>query len=97
MAVNKPQKFAKDFWPYYHRVVALVIIFSQVVTLVVLAAILYMLEVHEENMLEFVGILAAEAILGTVTSLFIYSLVSQPLMLTLSAAGLKTFCKPSTL
>jgi signal transduction histidine kinase len=78
MAVNKQQKFAKDFWPYFYRVVATVIITSQVIVLVVIAAILYMFDFHETNLLAFVGILVAEAILGTVSSIAIYKLAAQP-------------------
>lgn len=79
MAVNKPQKFAKDFWPYFYHVIATVIITSQVVVLVVIAAILYMFNFYETNMVASVGILAAEAILGTVSSIAIYKLASQPI------------------
>ena len=79
MAVNKPQKFAKDFWPYFYRVIATVIATSQVIVLIVIAAILYMFDFYETNMLAFVGILVAEAILGTVSSIAIYKLASQPI------------------
>lgn len=79
MAVNKEQKFAKDFWPYFYRVVATVIITSQLIVLVVIAVILYMFDFHETNPLAFVGILAAEAILGTVSSIAIYKLAAQPM------------------
>lgn len=79
MAVNKPQKFAKDFWPYFYRVIATVIVASQLIVLIVIAIILYMFDFHETNLLAFVGILVAEAILGTVSSIAIYRLASQPI------------------
>ncbi|HEY8886633.1 MAG TPA: HAMP domain-containing sensor histidine kinase [Candidatus Microsaccharimonas sp.] len=79
MAVTKPQKFAKDFWPYFYKVIATVIISSQLIVLVVIAAILYMFDFLETNPLAFVGILAAEAVLGTAASIAIYKLASQPI------------------
>jgi len=79
MAVTKPPKFAKDFWPYFYRVIATVIIASQLIVLVVIAAILYMFDFHETNLLAFGGILVAEAVLGTVSSIAIYKLASQPI------------------
>jgi len=78
MAVTTP-KFAKDFWPYFYKVVATVIVISQLVILLVIAAVLYMFGFLESNPLAFGGILTAEAILGTVSSIAIYKLAAQPI------------------
>ncbi|RWZ78636.1 MAG: HAMP domain-containing histidine kinase [Candidatus Microsaccharimonas sossegonensis] len=79
MAVNKQQKFAKDFWPYVYRVVATVIITSQLIVLLVIAVILYLFGFYETNLVAFAAILLAEAVLGTVSSVAIYKLVAQPM------------------
>lgn len=79
MAVTAPQKFAKDFWPYFTKVVTTVIVFSQLIILVTTAAILFMFNFLSTNMLAFICILSAQIILGIVSSIFIYRLVAQPL------------------
>lgn len=79
MAVSHPQKFAKDFWPYFNRVVATVIITSQLVILVVIAVILFMFGFIDTNPLAFVGILVAQTVLGSFASIAIYQLASQPI------------------
>jgi signal transduction histidine kinase len=79
MAITKPQKFAKDFWPYFYRIITTVIVSSQLIVFIVIAAILYMFNFLETNPLAFIGILAAEAILGIASSIAIYKLASQPI------------------
>ncbi|HEY8992905.1 MAG TPA: HAMP domain-containing sensor histidine kinase [Candidatus Microsaccharimonas sp.] len=79
MAVTTPQRFAKDFWPYFTRIVTTVIIFSQVIMLVVIAIVLVMFGFLDDNLMAFVGILTAQALLGTFASIAIYQLASQPI------------------
>jgi signal transduction histidine kinase len=79
MAVTGPQKFAKDFWPYFNKVVTTVIVFSQLVILVTTAAILFMFNFLSTNLLAFICILVAQLILGIVSSIFVYKLAAQPL------------------
>lgn len=78
MAVTKQQKFAKDFLPYFKRAIVTTIIASQLIGLLVVAAILYMFEFFDTNLIAFVGILVAVAILGTVSSIAVYTLASRP-------------------
>lgn len=80
MAINNtPQKFAKDFWPYFNGVVATVIFVSQIVILVIIATILYMFGFIDSNPAAFAGILVAEAVFGTVAAFVIYRIVSRPI------------------
>ncbi|MDB5160120.1 MAG: putative Histidine kinase [Candidatus Saccharibacteria bacterium] len=79
MAVTEPQKFAKDFWPYFNKVVTTVIVFSQLIILVTTAAILFMFNFLSTNLLAFICILAAQLVLGIVSSIFLYKLAAQPL------------------
>jgi two-component system phosphate regulon sensor histidine kinase PhoR len=79
MAVKQPQKFAKDFWPYFTKIVTTVVILSQLVILITIAAILYIFDFLYDYPLAFFCILAAQAILGIVSSIFVYKLVAQPL------------------
>lgn len=79
MAVTRPQRFAKDFWPYFNRVVTSIIVISQVVILLVIAGILYMYGFLETNLMVFVGIIATQAVLGVVSSFIIYRMVSRPM------------------
>ncbi|MBC7564790.1 HAMP domain-containing histidine kinase [Candidatus Saccharibacteria bacterium] len=79
MAVNKPQKFARDFWPYFNRIVVTVIIISQFIILLAMAAILYMFDFLETNLLAFIGILSAQLILGLATAFAVYKLAAQPI------------------
>ena len=79
MAVKTTQKFAKDFWPYFHRIIATVIIFSQLIVLVVIAVILYMFGFMDSSPLAFAGILIAQTLLGTFASIAIYQLATQPI------------------
>ena len=80
MAVKTvPQKFAKDFWPYFARIVITVIVFSQLTILAVLAAILSMFDFLEIDPLAFVSILVAQAVLGSVSSVIVYKFVAQPI------------------
>jgi signal transduction histidine kinase len=79
VAVVSQQKFAKDFWPYFNRVVTTVIITSQIIMLIVIATILFMFGFIGSNLLAFVSILTAQVILGTFISLAIYQLATQPI------------------
>jgi len=79
MAVKTPQKFAKDFWPYFNGIVAIVITVSQLVILLIIASILYMFGFHDTNPLAFIGILAAQAILGALASIIIYTYIARPI------------------
>jgi signal transduction histidine kinase len=79
VAVTQPQKFAKDFWPYFTKVVMTVIVVSQIVVLLAMAAILYMFDLLTTNMMAFVSILAAQLILGVATSIAVYKLAAQPM------------------
>jgi len=79
VAVTTPQKFANDFWPYFNRVVGTVITLTQLLILVILAWGLYMFGLIDDNPVAFGGLLAAQVILGVVSSLVIYRLVSRPI------------------
>ena len=79
MAVAGQQKFAKDFWPYFNRVVTTVIIASQIIMLIVIATILFMFGFIGSNLLAFISILSAQVILGTFASIAIYQLAAQPI------------------
>ena len=79
MAVTSKQKFAKDFWPYFNRIVAVVITASQLVILLIIASILYMFGFHDTNPIAFAGILAAQAVLGIVASIIIYTYIARPI------------------
>lgn len=79
MAITTQQKFAKDFWPYFNGLVATVIVVSQLVILVISAAVLYMFDWIDTNPVAFIGILVAEAFFGTLASLIIYRIVSRPI------------------
>lgn len=56
-----------------------VIVVSQLIVLLALAAILYMFDLLNTNMLAFVSILAAQLILGIAVSIAVYKLASQPI------------------
>ena len=79
MAVTKQQKFAKDFWPHFHKIVATVITFTQIITIAITAAILYMYGFLETHPTAFIGILATQSILGIVASIVIYYVLTQPI------------------
>lgn len=85
MAVDKPQKMAKDFWPHFNRGVAIVIVITQILILVAIAALLYFLGFFEENPLAFAGTLVAQTILGVIASAIIYRFVARPIKDLLSA------------
>lgn len=79
MAVNTPQKFANDFWPTFNRLVATVIIISQVVILAIITLISFMFGFIEDNPIAFAGIVSAQVILGTLASIGISKLASRPI------------------
>ena len=79
MAVTTQQKFANDFWPYFNRIVGTVITLTQLLILVILAWGLYMFGLIDDNPIAFGGLLAAQAILGVVSSIIIYRFVSRPI------------------
>lgn len=97
MAVNNKvsQKFAKDFWPYFNGLVAIVIFVSQIVILVIIAAILYMFGFIDSNPIAFAGILVAQALFGTLASFIIYRIVSRPIR-DLLAAVIHVSGEPTT-
>lgn len=78
MAVNEPQKLAKDFWPHFNRGVATLIIVLQILILIAVATLLYFLGFFADNPLAFAGTLIAQTILGVVASAIIYRFVSRP-------------------
>ena len=79
MAVTTPQKFAKDFWPYFNRIATTVIIAMQIIMLGVMAGILFMFGFIASNQLASVSILSAQLILGTFASIAIYQFAAQPI------------------
>lgn len=79
MAVTTQQRFAKDFWPYFNRIMATVIVSSQIIMLIVMATVLYMFGFIDSNPLAFFSVLGAQGILGTFASIAIYQLASQPI------------------
>ena len=79
MAVTTQQKFAKDFWPHFHKVVATVITVTQIVTFAITAGILYMYGFLETHTAAFIGILVTQAVLGIVASIIIYYVLTQPI------------------
>jgi len=74
-----PPKFAKDFWPNFNKNVATVITLSQFVVISVLAAVLDLIGVLQRDPMAYFGILAIQAILGTLASVIIFKLISRPL------------------
>lgn len=85
MAVTTPQKFAKDFWPYFNRVVTIAIITSQSIIVGAVAAILISFDFLERNPVGFAGILAVQASLSILASILIYHVVARPTRDLLSA------------
>jgi len=79
VAVNTPQRFARDFWPYFNRIVASVIVLTQLITTIIIAGSLYMLGYAEENLPVFAGILIAQAVLGIIGSLIIARVLARPI------------------
>ena len=79
MAVKQPQRFAKDFLPYLNKVVATVIIGSQLAILIAVATVLYLFDVHTSNLLAFGGVLTAQAVLSSAASIGLYIVISQPI------------------
>ena len=79
MAVNTPQKFAKDFWPSFNRIVATVIVVFQLSIIAIVASVLFMFGVLESHPVAFIGVLAAQAVLGTISSFIVYRLLSRPI------------------
>ena len=78
MAINAPQKFAKDFWPYFSRNMAISIAVIQLLILVATAGILCLFGFQNSNLVAFVSLLSAQTVLGVVGSIIIYRLLSQP-------------------
>lgn len=85
VALEKPQKMAKDFWPHFNRGVAIVIVVTQILILVAIAALLYFLGFFENNPIAFAGTLVAQTILGVIASAIIYRFVARPIKDLLSA------------
>ena len=85
MAVAKPQKFAKDFWPHFNRVIGTAIVLSQLLILVIIAFILFLFGFIDSHPWAFVGILSAQAILGIITSAIIHRIAVRPIKDMLSA------------
>ena len=79
MAINKPQRLARDFWPYFNGVVATVIILTQLIVSGLIAGSLFIMGLVEEKPMVFVGILVAQAILGIIGSLIISRVVTRPI------------------
>lgn len=79
MAVNEPQRLAKDFWPHFNRGVTILIILIQVSFLIAVAALLYFLDLFTNHPIAFASILIIQAVLGTITSLIIYQFVARPI------------------
>lgn len=79
MAVNEPQKLAKDFWPHFNRGVAILIVVMQLLILLAIAALLYFLGFFAENPLAFAGTLVAQTILGVIASAIIFRFVARPI------------------
>ena len=78
MAITTPQKFAKDFWPYFSRNVSVSIVFIQLIILVASAGILYLFDLQNSNLLVFISLLSAQTVLGVVGSIIIYRLLARP-------------------
>ena len=79
MAVDKPQKFANDFWPAFNRLATTIIVVAQVVVLLIITAIAFLFGFIEDNPVAFGGIISAQVILGTLASIIIYRLASRPI------------------
>lgn len=79
MAVTKLQKFATDFWPYFHRVAVTLILISQLVSLVITAAVMFTLGLLASDPVIFAGILVIQVVLGTVTAIILYQFAVQPI------------------
>ncbi|MBC7459695.1 HAMP domain-containing histidine kinase [Candidatus Saccharibacteria bacterium] len=79
MAVAPQQKFAKDFWPYFNRIVASVIILTQLVTLGIIAGALYYFGFIDDSPIVFYSILSAQTIFGVIGSVVIYRIISRPI------------------
>jgi len=78
MAVTPP-KFAKDFWPHFNRVVASIIILTQLIIFVIVAGVLYILGFIDTNPIAFAGILTAQTIISSLGSFIIYKVISRPI------------------
>lgn len=78
MAVTAPQKFAKDFWPYFSHSMTARIVVIQLVILITTAGILFLFDFQKSNLLAFASILSAQTILGAVGSIIVYRLLSRP-------------------
>ena len=85
MAVTKPQKFAKDFWPHFNRIIGTAIVISQIAILIIIALILFLFGFIQTHPMAFVGILSAQAILGIITSAIIHRIAVRPIKDMLSA------------
>jgi len=82
MAVETPQKSAKDFWPYFDRVASTVIVMTQIVILALITLVAFLFGFMSRGPTEFIAIvciLLAQAVFGTIGFLVIYRLISRPI------------------
>lgn len=84
MAIEQP-KLAKDFWPHFNRLVAIIIVITQILILGALALLLYFVGFYDNNPLGFIGTLIAQTALGVIASAILYKFIAKPLKDLLSA------------
>jgi len=79
VAINRPQRFAKDFWPYFNRLLTNIIVLTQFVILAVVGGALYFLGFFDENPMAVAIILAAQLILGIFGAVIVARVVTRPI------------------
>lgn len=78
MELKRPRRFAKDFWPLFHRKAILLVIASQLILATVVSLILVLFGLHVSHPVFFVLILFAFFALGVVAQVIMYIYLSRP-------------------
>lgn len=73
------QKFAKDFWPYFNRVAATIIVCSQLIVVIITGIVLYGFGFFRTDPILFGAILLVQIILGVIGSVIIFQYISRPI------------------
>lgn len=79
MEVNYPPQLARDFWPGLSKKVVSFIVLGQLLLASAVAAILYFSGVFESHFIIFIGVVAAQLVLGIALSIIIFKIIAKPL------------------
>lgn len=93
--MKRPPKLAKDFWEHFSSGASVLIIATQVVSLLVVAGFFYYAGIFDSHFVIAIVTLSAQLILGLVATTLLYRFISRPLK-DLLAAVIHVSGEPTT-